>query len=62
MSEQAWIPADLTLPDDDITVMVAITDCGEPVWLGWHDESGWYSVEALPIKVTHWMPIPAGPA
>jgi hypothetical protein len=61
MADQRWIPVEVRLPDDDLTVVVAITNSDEPVWLGFHDGSGWYSVDAMPIKVTHWMPMPEGP-
>lgn len=57
----SWIAVKDKLPDDELTVMIATKDSDEPVWLGWHDESGWYTVEAMPIKVTHWMPIPEAP-
>jgi Protein of unknown function (DUF551) len=58
-----WIPVAERLPDDDITVMIAL-DGDEPVWMGWHDSAdGWYSVDATPLRqrVTHWMPMPEGP-
>lgn len=58
----SWIPVDERLPDDDITVLVAISNSDEPVWLGWHDDAGWCSVDAMPIRVTHWQPIPKPPA
>ncbi len=57
----AWVPVAERLPDDEITVMVATVHSDEPVWMGWHDESGWYSVEATPINVSHWMPLPTPP-
>lgn len=60
---ERWIPCDERLPDDEITVLIAVRDDDEPVWLGWHDEFGWHSADAGPLgdKVTHWRPIPAGP-
>lgn len=56
-----WIPVEECMPDDDLTVMVALKDADEPVWLGWHDENGWHSVDATPIAVTHWQQMPEGP-
>lgn len=60
---RAWIPVTERLPDDEETVMVALKDAGEPVWLGWHDEDGWHEVGAgnLGDSVTHWQPIPEPP-
>ena len=57
----SWVAVSDRLPDDDLTVLVATSECDEPVWLGWHDEEGWHSVDAVPLKVTHWMPIPEAP-
>ena len=57
-----WTPVTDRLPDDDLTVMVALTG-DEPVWFGFHDEHGWHSADASPLgdQVTHWMPMPEGP-
>lgn len=59
-----WIPVGERLPDDDLTVMVACKDSDEPVWLGYHDETGWVSAtDGAPITglVTHWKQMPEGP-
>lgn len=57
-----WIPVTERLPDDDITVIVALGCSDEPVWLGYHDADGWSTVDAVPhFDVTHWMPMPEGP-
>lgn len=58
-----WIALAERLPDDDITVMIAMKDGTEPVWLGYYDGDCWYSVDATPIRtrVTHWRPMPEGP-
>lgn len=56
-----WISVKDRLPDDEITVLIATVNSDEPVWMGWHDDSGWYSVDAGPIKVSHWMPLPIPP-
>lgn len=56
-----WTPVGDRLPDDDTTVMIALTDDDEPVWMGWHDGEGWHVAEGAPADVTHWKPIPEGP-
>jgi hypothetical protein len=60
----AWVRVQDRLPDDDSTVLIAIKDASEPVWMGWHDVDGWQSVDALQLggAVTHWRPLPEGPA
>lgn len=59
----AWVPVTERLPDDELTVLVAIKDSDEPVWLGYHDADGWMNVDAMPLggAVTHWMPLPQEP-
>lgn len=62
-----WIRVSERLPDDDQSVMVAldlsmVVDWSEPVWIGYHDADGWFSADAIPIKVTHWAKIPEPPA
>lgn len=64
MTTDTWkaIKRDSDLPDDDITVLAALSD-GE-VWPAYHDADGWYYVTADPIessRVTHWMHMPAHP-
>jgi hypothetical protein len=58
-----WIPAADRLPDDELTVLIALKDSDEPVWLGYHDADGWYSADGMPQKenVTHWAPMPEAP-
>lgn len=58
-----WISVKAALPDDDITVLVATIGCDEPVWLGWYESesNSWCAVDATPIKVSHWMPLPEEP-
>ena len=65
----AWNDAAIELPDDDLIVLVYTpgANFSEPVWLGYLDsESGvWRYVDGVSIDshtVTHWMPLPAGPA
>lgn len=57
----AWIPVTARLPDDELTVLIALKDSDEPVWLGYHDAEGWFSADAMPQIVTHWQPIPEPP-
>lgn len=50
------------LPDDDITVMLALSD-GE-VWQGYRNGEIWRDTSGMPIasaRVTHWMHVPAHP-
>lgn len=57
----SWTPA-ATLPDDDITVMLALSD-GE-VWQGYRDGEIWRDTHGMPLvasRVTHWMHTPAHP-
>ena len=60
----SWIPVTERLPDDELTVLVALADSDEPVWLGYHDADGWYYIDGAPAdeNVTHWQPMPEGPA
>lgn len=58
-----WIPVTERLPDDDMSVMIALRDDADDVWIGWHDgEMGWVCDNGpLGERVTHWMPLPNGP-
>ena len=62
-----WLPATEHMPDDDITVLLAMDPAraGEPVWLGWCDAGTWHDAttgRTLPSGVvTHWADMPAGP-
>ena len=57
-----WIPAGEALPDDELTVLVALA-CGE-VWTGFHEAGEWRYVSADLIgePVTHWAEFPAPPS
>lgn len=65
LEARAWIPVTERLPDDDISVMIALRASSDPddVWIGWHDgEMGWVCDNGpLGDRVTHWMPMPEGP-
>lgn len=63
LEADGWIPVNDRLPDDDLTVMIALSGGDEPVWLGWHDAEGWRSVDATPLGdgVTHWRPMLESP-
>lgn len=54
-------PADL--PDADITVLIELdpdSDASEPVWLGFHDGTGWLDVTGDAVEVVSWAHIPKG--
>lgn len=61
----AWIPCSQELPDEEITVLIALSD-GE-VWTGFLDTGEWrYESADLVdqgegVTVTHWAHIPAHP-
>lgn len=56
-----WISVADRLPDDDLTVLIALAD-GE-VWTGFMDAGDWRYVSAdlVGIEVTHWMDFPEPP-
>ena len=56
-----WVPINERLPDSDTTVLVAVVDADEPVWLGYLDGSEWCEISGAPIRVTHWAELPAPP-
>lgn len=58
-----WVNADEDLPDDEITVLLALED-GE-VWTGYHDGGRWYYASGDLIstsKVLHWANFPTPPS
>ena len=56
-----WHDARQELPDDELTVMVALAN-GE-VWLGFHTEEDWrqVSAETFDQRVTYWADLPTAP-
>jgi hypothetical protein len=56
-----WHDVRLAMPDDELTVLVALED-GE-VWTGYMDAGQWryVSAEAIEPKVLHWAHFPAPP-
>ncbi|MFC5548170.1 DUF551 domain-containing protein [Massilia aerilata] len=57
-----WIAVGTKLPDDDITVLAALTD--REVSLMYRDGLGWRAQEGIPIepeRITHWMHLPEAP-
>lgn len=58
---ERWIPVTERLPDDGESVMIAMKDASEPVWIGFHEGERWFSDDAVEQRVTHWMPIIEGP-
>jgi hypothetical protein len=62
-ASQTWTKVSVSLPDDEITVLLAFTD-GE-VWPGYKDGDRWRDLSGIPVgmdRITHWMDMPAGPA
>jgi len=55
------VDATVELPDEDITVLVALAD-GE-VWTGFRDAGEWRYVSAdlIEARVTHWAEFPEPP-
>ena len=60
-SSVEWVDASKQLPDDDMTVLIALDD-GE-VWTGFMDSGVWgyVSADAIEGNVTHWAEFPAPP-
>lgn len=59
-----WVSVADALPDADETVLVWQTN-GEEPWPGYLDGDAWRSADGFWIAkglVTHWAPMPAGPA
>jgi hypothetical protein len=60
-----WHSVDVEMPDDELTVLIALNDDVEPVWFGYHDsEKGhWFTPENALISsdVTHWAELPEPP-
>jgi hypothetical protein len=56
-----WKPVSDSLPDSDLTALIACADGNGPVWLGSHDGDQWLTVEGNLAAVTHWMPLPEPP-
>lgn len=56
-----WVDARRELPDDDMTVLLALDD-GE-VWTGFMDAGIWryVSADAIESTVTHWAEFPDPP-
>lgn len=58
-----WIEVSERLPNDDETVLIKMPESDEPVWLGWHDDQQWYSVDGAEMEgVTAWAAMPSGEA
>ena len=60
-SSVEWVDASKQLPDDDMTVLIALDD-GE-VWTGFMDSGVWryVSADAIEGTVNHWAEFPAPP-
>lgn len=57
-----WIATDVELPDDSITVLVALESSDEPTWIGYYDsaEDDWFNCDGMRFKaaVSHWAELP----
>jgi len=62
--EVTWVKADI-LPDSDLTVLVHMPGCDNPVAMGFHDGDFWFDDLGAPLRgrnaVTHWMMLPVPP-
>jgi hypothetical protein len=60
----AWTSCADGLPDSDTTVLIYSAESEEPVWLGFHNGSGWCDIEGynLEEEVTHWADLPEPPS
>lgn len=60
--DMQWISVEERLPDDGLTVLVAVPGASEPVWLGYYEDRWyWENAEYVRENVTHWMPLPELP-
>lgn len=51
------------LPDADLTVLIELHPAGEysePVWLGYHDGTGWRDAMGDAVQVIAWADMPKG--
>lgn len=58
-----WTPVTEQLPDDDVTVLTEHPIFDEPVWLGYHHDGVWYTVDGNPLPhgmVKAWAEMPVG--
>lgn len=60
-----WLPVAEDMPDDEMTVLIALhPDANEPVLFGYHTGGDWVECATGGVirhKVTHWCDMPAGP-
>jgi hypothetical protein len=60
-----WTPVTPeTMPDTDITVLIACPHNAEPVWFGYWDSecNHWRAADGLRVTVTHWQHLPEPPS
>ena len=58
-----WTPVAEGLPDPETTVLIELDpdgDASEPVWLGFHDGTGWLDVMGDAVQVVAWAHVPKG--
>lgn len=60
--EIEWYLVEDSLPDSDITVLIACPEESDPVWIGAYsdEEDEWVTVEGVPIVVSAWAEMPKG--
>ena len=59
----SWTPVTISLPDDEITVLVHHPDQDEPVWLGYYENDAWFTIDGnqlAPGAVRQWAHLPTG--
>lgn len=60
-----WIATSVELPDDSITVLVALGSAAEPTWIGYYDsaEGDWFNPDGMRFQsaVSHWAEMPQIP-
>ncbi len=60
-----WKSVGVEMPDDDITVNLAMVDKSgnRSTGQGWHDGERWVAIDGYPLsdEVTHWAEMLAGP-
>lgn len=60
----SWISVKDNLPEEGLSVLVAIEDGAEPVWIGYLNlDAEWRTQEGMTFEneVTHWMELPEPP-
>jgi len=56
-----WIDVDDQMPEERVTVLVAIRTPGIPFTIAYHFAHNWHAGFGESVDVTHWMPLPEPP-